>query len=138
MGVLYYLLCNLLFPCILFILGVGFGKLAQVTVKEVVLSLLFAIVAVLLVNQSHSSDLVLPSLFVISHPLSCVTGLLSHKKMFTKTVAAFFALCTLVGILELWGCASVLKPIGGHLWYDLTLHCSLIASLPYFWSPDAK
>lgn len=80
----------------------------------------------------------MPGLFVVVHPLSCITGLFSNERAFSPTVAKLFIVCTAVGIFELSSCSNVLRPIGGHLWYDVTLHAAVLASLPYFWSNDVK
>ena len=120
-----------------FVLALGFGTLLALTVKRTLASIVFASLVVALTYHSEW-ELFLPTLFVMSHPLACVVGLFSQRPRFNKFVATLFALCTLVGVLELWACSAVLQPIGGHLWYDLTLHSACHAALPYFWSPETR
>jgi len=112
----------------LVILGFGFGLQLSVVAGSAV----FAGI-VINVTKSTGGELVLPGLFCIVHPLSCFTGLFSNKPAFNTTVAKLFVVCTIVGIVELTSCTDILKPIGGHLWYDLTLHAAVLAALPYFW-----
>ena len=117
------------------IMQFGFPDLALKT--KGLLSLAFAIVVVIL-TQGSGGELILPGLFVVAHPVSCVTGLLSKQPAFNATCARLFALCTAVGILELTACGAMLRPIGGHFWYDLTLHAAVLASLPCFDPPTIK
>ena len=132
-GLGYILFTIFSFVLGLIILSFGFG----LKLSNFVYSAIFAFI-VYNVTQDTGGELVLPGLFVIVHPLSCVTGLLSDKPAFNNTVAKWFVVCTFVGILELFACANILRPVGGHLWYDLTLHSAVLASLPYFSSPAAK
>mmetsp|Transcript_261 Transcript_261/g.450 ORF Transcript_261/g.450 Transcript_261/m.450 type:complete len:320 (-) Transcript_261:88-1047(-) len=105
-------------------------------IKSIVLSsLAFAVIVVFLTKDS-GGDLFLPGLFVVAHPVSCITGLLSAQPAFNITCAKLFALCTAVGILELTACGKYLRPIGGHFWYDITLHAAVLAALPLFDPPD--
>lgn len=122
----------------LIILGIGFGG---IRISNIVFSAIFAAIVVVVTENSggeNKGELVLPGLFVIVHPLSSITGLFSDDPSFNKTVARLFVVCTFVGILELSLCTNILKPIGGHLWYDVTLHSAVLASLPYIYSPAAK
>lgn len=118
----------------LVILGFGFG------LDKATFGFAFAFSgAVVALTKNVQGDLFLPGLFVLVHPISCLTGLLSNQEgLFNPLVAKWFALSTLVGIIELAACPSILKPIGGHLWYDITLHISVISSLPYFWPSVPK
>ncbi len=107
------------------------------TLPNFVSSVIFAAVVVQ-VTKNAGGELLLPGLFVVVHPLSCITGLLSNQPTFNANVARAFAVCTIVGILEMSACDQVLKPIAGHVWYDLTLHAAVLASLPYFWTPQSQ
>jgi len=110
-------------------LGFGFNK------KTIGGSAAFTAFVVFLTKET-AGELVLPGLFVVVHPLSCFTGLFSDSKNFQNPVIGqLFVVCTLVGISELSVCTSFLKGIGGHLWYDVTLHAAILASLPYFSGP---
>jgi hypothetical protein len=117
----------------LIILSIGF-EFKWTTVGG---SAAFAAVVVAL-TKNTGGDLVLPGLFVIVHPLSCFTGLFSESPSFNTNVGRLFVVCTAVGISELSACTSFLRGIGGHLWYDVTLHAAVLASLPYFVGPKAK
>jgi hypothetical protein len=110
----------------LVILGfLGFGLQLNVVAGSAV----FAGI-VINVTKSTGGELMLPGLFCIVHPLSCFTGLFSNEPAFNTNVAKLFVVCTIVGIVELTSCTDILKPIGGHLWYDLTLHAAVLAALP--------
>jgi len=132
-GVGYILFTIFSFMLGLIILSFGFGFKP----RNFVFSAIFAFI-VYNTTKNTGGDLILPGLFVIVHPLSCITGLISDKPAFNKNVASWFVVCTLVGILELFACENILRPVGGHLWYDLTLHSAVLASLPYFSNPAAK
>ena len=87
-----------------------------------IISIIFAVIVVYITDNSGTEgkegELILPGLFVVAHPLSCITGLLTTKtQMFSPSVGWLFALCTLIGILELIQCKEILKPFGGHVWY---------------------
>lgn len=128
----------------LIILTFGFG----IKLINFVFSVIFAGIVAQVANSSGGGDgdgdsggvgeLFLPALFVVVHPLSCITGLLSDDPSFNPTVAIWFVICTIIGIIELSACANILRPIGGHFWYDVTLHSAVLASLPYFDPPPAK
>mmetsp|Transcript_6135 Transcript_6135/g.8956 ORF Transcript_6135/g.8956 Transcript_6135/m.8956 type:complete len:96 (-) Transcript_6135:228-515(-) len=90
---------------------------------------------VLEVENTYS---ILPALFVVVHPLSCITGLLSDQPTFSPLVGKLFVVCTAVGIIELLSCETILRNIGGHVWYDITLHSAVLAALPYFWDTESK
>lgn len=111
----------------LIILGFGFGVKNWFTWIG---SVIFTI-AVVNLTQDTGGELILPGLFCIVHPLSCFTGLFTDVKLFNGKVATLFVICTAVGILELSSCQSVLRPFGGHVWYDITLHLAVVASTPY-------
>jgi len=112
--------------------GVGFNK------KTIGGSVVFAAFVVFL-TKNTDGDLVLPGLFVVVHPLCCFTGLFSDVKNFQNPfIGQLFAVCTLVGISELSVCTSFFKAIGGNLWYDVTLHAAVLASLPYFSGPEVR
>jgi len=98
-----------------------------------VISVVFAVVVAQL-SKATDGEYVLPALFVIIHPVACITGLLSKQPSFTPMVGKLFALCTAVGILELSLCHPILRIFGGHIWYDITLHAAVLAGLPYFWN----
>jgi len=130
----YVLFATFSFTLGLVLFGFGFGEVTHATVCG---SFVLMMISMTLVWNTDGK-LMLPSLFCVSHPLSCITGLFSHKPAFNSTVANLFILCTVVGILELTSCRNFLKPFGGHFWYDLTLHTAVLAALPYVWSPAAK
>lgn len=120
-----------------FVLALGFGEMLELNKKRTFASLVFA--SLVLALTYHSDwELIFPTLFVMAHPLACATGLFSARPRFNSYVATIFAICTLFGVLELCACPSVLRPIGGHLWYDVTLHSTGIVALPYFWAPGAR
>lgn len=109
------------------ILWFGFGGLTLPFVGST-----FFTILVVLLTKNTAGDLILSGLFVIVHPLSSLVGLLSDDPAFHPGVAKLFAVCTFVGILELSACNNVLRPLGGHLWYDLGCSLAVLASLPYF------
>jgi hypothetical protein len=110
------------------ILGFGFGWN-----KYSMYASLVCTGMILMVTKDSGGELVLPGLFCIIHPLTCFTGLFSKSPVFHEKVGGMFILCTIVGILELTACDVVLRPLGGHCWYDFTLHLAVLFSLPFFW-----
>jgi hypothetical protein len=114
------------------ILGFGFGW----NMKIMYVSLVFTGV-ILMVTKESGGELVLPGLFCIIHPLTCITGLFSDIPAFHEKVGSMFIICTIVGIMELTAC-DILILFGGHCWYDLTLHLAVLLSLPLFWSKTTR
>jgi hypothetical protein len=92
--------------------------------------------AVIAITKGTDGDLALPGLFCLVHLLTCIVGLYSNAPSFNENVGALFALCTMVGIVELSACKDFLRPYGGHVWYDLTLHAAVIAA-GYFADDDS-
>jgi len=121
-GIFSFFLC-------LILLSLGFGETR--VIFRFVISVVFAIVVALL-SFVIGGEYVLPALFVIVQPVACITGLLSKEPSFTPMVGKLFTLSTAVGILELSLCGPILRLLGGHLWYDITLHAAVLAALPYF------
>ncbi len=119
------------FALSLIILGFGFGLKLSTLIGSVV----FTVIVVTLTKDT-GGELILPGLFCIVHPLSCFTGLFSDDPIFNQNVGALFAICTIVGILELFKCDSVLRQYGGHVWYDITLHLAVVMATPYFTAKD--
>jgi len=132
MDIGYTLFSTYSFFLALIIISYGFGG---ISVSNTLYSIMFAAVVVFL-TRNTGGELILPALFCVSHPLACFTGLFTNSTSFHSGVAYCFILCTIVGILELSSCASILKPLGGHFWYDITLHSAVLASLPYFTPPN--
>ncbi len=104
----------------LIIIGEGFNGL---TLPNLVLSAIFTLAVLVVKNMtkadrggSQQTELILPALFVISHPLSCIVGLFTSNPAFNEKAGWLFAISTLVGIFELTQCEPILKPIGGHVW----------------------
>lgn len=130
----------LLFNIFSFVLSViivtfGFGGIRAITF---VISLVFALIVSQIANGAGGGEYILPALFVVVHPLSCITGLLSDQLAFSPLVGKLFVVCTAVGILELLSCEELLRKIGGHVWYDITLHSAVLAASPFFWDPESK
>lgn len=131
-----YLLFNIFsFVLSVIIVSFGFGGIRAITF---VISFAFALIVSQIASGSGNGEYILPALFVVVHPLSCITGLLSDQPAFSPLVGKLFVVCTAVGILELLSCEEFLRNIGGHVWYDITLHIAVLASLPYFWDPAIK
>lgn len=126
----YALFGSFSFALSLAILGYGFG-LNNTTVMG---SVGFAAIIIHASKQTHG-ELFLPVIFCVAHLLGSFTGLYSNEPCFSSTVARWFIISTIIGIVEISACDNILKPIGGHFWYDLALHSAVLASLPYFWSP---
>jgi len=135
----YILFAAFSFFLALIILSFGF----QFGVPSILGSGLFAFVVVQITqNAGGGNEYFLPGLFCVVHPLSCFTGLFANsiqgKAMFSETVGRLFVITTLVGICELAACDDWFKSIGGHFYYDLTLHSAIVAALPYFTFPGSK
>lgn len=121
-GIFSFFLC-------LIIVSVGFPEIRVIAL--LVISVVFSLVVAQL-SSAIGGEYVLPALFVIVQPVACITGLFSKQRSFTPTVGKLFTLSTVVGILELSLCVPILRPLGGHIWYDITLHAAVLAALPYF------
>ena len=95
--------------------------------------------AVIAITKGTDNDFILPGLFCLVHLLTCIVGLYSTASTFNEKVGALFALCTMVGIVELSACEDFLRPYGGHVWYDFTLDVAMITSA-YFTddSPETR
>lgn len=131
-----YLLFSIFsFALSVIIVTLGFGEFRFITL---VISVVFTLIVKQLAGGAGKGEFILPALFVVVHPLSCITGLLSEEPSFSPLVGKLFVVCTAVGILELYDCEGILRPIGGHVWYDITLHAAVLASLPIFWDSDSK
>jgi hypothetical protein len=115
------------FLCLL-IFGMGFPGSLEIVLGG---SLAATLVTYLLAKDA-GTDWLLTALFATSHPIGAITGWASTSKGFFGFMGWCFLLATIVGIVELMGCEAFLKPLGGHIWYDLFLHTSVIASLPIF------
>ena len=87
---------------------------------------------VVALSKDTGSQWVLPALFAVSHPLSSVTGLFTKSPVFSSNMGWAFSVATITGILELTTCLTFYRGIGGHMWYDITLHIAVIMSLPPF------
>ena len=124
-GTFSFLLC-------LIIIGIGL----EVSKYTVLVSSGFFAALVIFITRTIGNDLyLLPGLFCVTHPLSSFVGFFTKKgssTTFSSTVGWMFAISTFVGILELTTCKDFFKAIGGHFYYDLTLHASVIYGLPYF------
>lgn len=84
------------------------------------------------------SEWILSALFAVSHPVSCIAGLLSKEPIFSQHLGWGFLVATVVGILELVTCPVFYRAVGGHVWYDVALHSTVLLSLPPFFSKEAK
>lgn len=126
-----------LFLCVV-ILGLSFGRVgerqqpqewsASTTVTTSIVLTGFMV----FLTMDTGLEWMLPALFSISHLLSSFAGVFAKSTLFSQTVGWCFLLATVLGILELTQCATFLKPIGGHVWYDICLHTATILVLPPF------
>lgn len=120
----------------LILFGIGFFDeigLLWVGVASFAVSVVTVVMA-----RGAGTDWLLSALFATSHPLASITGLLTKSSIFSNAVGWIFLVATLDGIIELTSCATFLKQYGGHVWYDLFLHISVIASLPIFADSSKK
>lgn len=113
--------------------GAGFGVVNR---KVVMISVIFALVVVF-ITRAAGVELILPSLFVVVHLVVSVTGFFTSSPTYDKSVSIFFIAATLAGIAELIACPGFLKPMGGHIMYDVALSSTMLAALPYFTTPAA-
>lgn len=128
----------LVFAFFLCLIIFGMGFTAQIGPLKVFCLSVVATISTYLLAKGAGTDWLLSALFATSHPIGSVTGLLSNSTSFTEFGGWFFFLATIVGIVELMHCETFLKPLGGHIWYDLFLHTSVIASLPIFVDLSSK
>ena len=126
------------------IIYLGVGKINRtITIISIVLTAI-----VLWLSFETKLQLILPSLFVMTHVLVSVVGLLakepteepnSPKWVFqSATVGKFFIFATSAAIVEITLCPEIYKPIGGHVWCDIGLALVALTATPYFSFPSAK
>lgn len=108
--------------------GFGFGLSKNIFIG----SAFFTALVVYVTREVGGGEFVLTGLFCIVHPLSSFLGLFTDEPTFSKTVGWWFVVATIVGIVELSTCEQFFRSIGGHFYYDLTLHTAILYSLPYF------
>lgn len=99
-------------------------------------SVIFTAVVAYITSTFGSGEFILTGLFCVVHPLSSYAALKSNNPLFTSAAGWWFVVATTVGILELSTCESFFRSIGGHFYYDLTLHTSILLSTPYFAKDD--
>jgi len=116
------------------ILGFGFGLSKNIFIG----STFFTALVVYVTREVGGGEYILTGLFCIVHPLSSFVGLLTENPQFSKTVGWLFVVATTVGIVELTTCPQFFRSIGGHFYYDLTLHAAILYSLPFFTSKGDK
>lgn len=124
----YTLFAIFTFFLCLIILGFAFNFSTNILIGSGV----FTGIVVFITQTIGNGEYTLPAMFCIVHPLSSFAGLFTKGTNFTSTVGWWFVVATSVGILELATCAELFRKIGGHFLYDLTLHTSMLFSLPYF------
>ena len=74
-------------------------------------------------------------IFMTTQLLVSIIGSLDKNNQFSSLMGNLFVLPCAVSIVELMLCCGVFHNIGGHVWYDLTLHTSLLAT---FYKPEKK
>ena len=92
-------------------------------------SLLLSVIVQALMIET-SLEWMLPSLFSVSHPLSCIAGLYSKSPLFTQTMGWTFFMASCMGILELTQCDNFYRSLGGHVLYDFWLDVTVLLCLP--------
>lgn len=112
----------------LIIFGIGFA--AEYGWRKIVAASVVVTGITYYLAHDAGTDWLLTALFATSHPVGSITGLLSKSPRFTQIAGWLFLLATIDGIIELTQCETFLKHYGGHIWYDLFLHSSIIAALP--------
>ena len=124
------------FLCLI-ILGVGFDLSRHALL---IWSGIFTALIIFITRTAGNTQYILPGLFCVAHPLSSFVGYFTKKasSVFSSRVGWIFVISTFVGILELTTCPMFFKAIGGHFYYDLTLHTSVIYALPYFTNNKSK
>ena len=130
LGSFAFLLCVI-------ILGVSFAQDgANVWARAILPSLLLSGLVVF-ASLGSGVEWVLPALFSVSHPLSCVAALFSNTPAFTQHTGWAFLIASCMGILELTQCDPAYRSLGGHVLYDFWLHVAVLLSLPPFAPPIA-
>jgi hypothetical protein len=130
LGWVAYLVFTFFLCLIIFYLG--FNKTDQLGLPKV-LGLSFVVTIVTgYIASNTGDDWLLSALFATSHPIGSLTGYFTTSPMFSKIQGWLFLLATIDGIVELMACETFLKLFGGHIWYDLFLHASVLAALPIF------
>jgi hypothetical protein len=123
----------MLFTFFLSVIIFGIGFLEQYGPKAVLLaSGVVTFITYRIAIGSGGTEWLLSALFATSHPIGSFTGLFTNSPVFTNFMGWIFLVATVDGIVELRWCQTFLKPLGGHIWYDIFLHAAVIAALPVF------
>lgn len=130
--ILYTAFTFLLFIFIYIILWFQKGDHCVQNVKYLVMILVFAACASIPVAGGGASNSSLQLLFSLSHVVGSFSGLYAPDPhgLVRWPLAVTFLIATVVGLLELLTCDIFYRMIGGHVLYDLTLHISVLSSIP--------
>lgn len=129
-GAFCFLLC-------LVISGMSFARDGRGWVCATLTSLILT-AATLALMLDTDLEWILPSLFSISHPLSCIAALVSQSPSFTQSMGWTFFIASCMGIAELTQCSTIYRRLGGHVLYDFWLHVTVLLCLPPFAPPVAS
>lgn len=125
----YFLFCTFTFFLCLLIQSIGFVTTGQQGLSTVILCSVGLTCGLFVWTRNIGLQWLLPGLFAITHPLSCITGLYTKSPIFTPTMGWLFAVTTLVGCAELSCCVPFFRSIGGHVWYDVFLHLTMMSAI---------
>jgi hypothetical protein len=98
--------------------------------KTQTIALTIGLTIAIVATTLKSGDFSLPCLFASSHLLVSIGGVFGEIRTFTTPELGWaFLVATIVGLIEFLSCGSFLVKVGGHFWYDLTLHIAMIVSI---------
>lgn len=114
------------------ILGMSFARNGRQGWTLVFVASLVLTGIVLALMMDRGLEWILPSLFSVSHPLSCVAALCSKSPLFTQAMGWTFCIASVMGICEMTQCDNFYRSLGGHVMYDFWLHVTVLLCLPPF------
>lgn len=80
--------------------------------------------------QADKKEMGISAYFMSTQVLVSGVGCLAPNNMADPLMGWTFAVTCAVSLVEYLGCKNILRPIGGHMWYDVALHTSLLTG---FW-----
>lgn len=80
--------------------------------------------------QANKKEMGISAYFMSTQVLVSAVGCLAPNDMADPLMGWTFAVTCVVSLVEYLGCKNILRPVGGHMWYDVALHTSLLTG---FW-----
>jgi hypothetical protein len=80
--------------------------------------------------QANKKEMGISAYFMSTQVLVSAVGSLAPNNMADPLMGWTYAVTCAVSLVEYFGCKNIFRPIGGHMWYDVALHTSLLTG---FW-----